>query len=76
MTISIQEIELEVTMAVLKMATIKETTFWRSFAEIMYKLSNRYPYITYERILEEAHIRLDEFIKSWNVNLYNRRFHK
>ena len=76
MTISIQEVELQVTMCVLKMATVKEMTFWRSFAEIMWSQCKQYDIPVYNRILAEAHTRLGEFEKSWSVNLYNRRFHK
>ena len=76
MSLSIQEVELQVTMAVLAMSTVKEATFWRSFAEVMYQVSKQHTSREYVVISEAAHIRLGEFTKSWNVNLYNRRFHK
>lgn len=76
MTLSNQELELEVNAAILKMATAKYPTFWRAFAEILYNRAAGYDHFIYSRIIAESHLRLEEFEKAWQVNLYNRRILK
>jgi len=76
MTISEEELEIRVSMAVFKMAIIKEETFWKSFAEVLFEIGRYFDHDVYIRIIDEAHARLEEFEKAWQINLYNRRFLK
>lgn len=70
------ELKQEVDNCVLKMATAKQETFWKCFAEIMLCLYKIHGIDVCDVIRDEAHLRLGEFESAWKTNLYNRRILK